>query len=187
MDLLVLGITGRRGAGKDTVAEYFSKKYGFKVLTFTNDVLAPMLRSMGKRVTRENLIELAMDMRKTLGGNAALVPTLCERIGREGFWVVSGIRFPEEVKYFKYNFGDDFKLISVKCATKKRYERLRKRGTKGEKNMSYREFLEIERKPTERQIDRVMKMADFSLSNNKTRRDLYRQIDKIYKKLIKGG
>lgn len=186
MVLLVLGITGKRGSGKDAMAEYFSKKYGFRVLTFTDDVLAPMLKSMSKKVTRDNLIELGMDMRKTFGGNAALVPVLCERIGREGLWVVSGVRFPAEVRYFRYNFGDNFRLISVKCEGKKRFERLKKRGTKGERKMSYRGFLETEKKPTEKPIDKVMKMAAFELNNNKTKNDLYRQIDRIYKKFNLG-
>jgi len=186
MVLFVFGITGRRGAGKDTTAEYLSKRYGFRVLTFTDNVLAPMLKSMGKEVTRENLINLAMDMRKTFGGNAALVPTLCEIIRREGLWAVSGVRFPEEVEYFRETYGDAFKLISVKCSAKKRFERLKKRGTKGEGRMTYREFLEVEKRPTEKPIGRVMKMADFSLDNNGTKRELHRQIDDIYEKLKLG-
>ncbi|NIO22761.1 MAG: AAA family ATPase [Candidatus Aenigmarchaeota archaeon] len=183
MVLLVLGITGRRGCGKDTVAQYLSKKYGFRVLTFTDDVLAPMLKSMGKGVTRENLIELGMDMRKTFGGNAALVPALCERIGREGLWVVSGVRFREEVEYFRYNFGENFRLVSVECSAKKRFERLKKRGTKGEKGMSYQEFEKIEKEPTEKPINGVMKMARFSLNNNRTESDLHKEIDKLCRKL----
>jgi len=186
MGLFVLGITGKRGSGKDTIAHYLSKKYGFRVLTFTDDVLGPMLKSMDKKVTRENLIELGMDMRKTFGGNSALVPTLCERIGREGLWVVSGVRFPEEVRYFRYNFGDNFKLVSVECTSKKRFERLKRRGTKGEKGMSYQKFMEIEKKPTEIHIERTMKMAKFVLNNNKTKNDFYKQIDRIYKKFNLG-
>jgi dephospho-CoA kinase len=183
MVLFVLGITGRRGSGKDTVANYLSKKHGFRVLTFTDDVLAPMLKSMGKKITRENLIELGMDMRKTFGGNAALVPTLCEMIGREGLWVVSGVRFPGEVRYFRYNFGEKFRLVSVECAAKKRFERLKNRGTKGEKGMSYQEFMKIEKEPTEKPIDRVMKMAKFVLKNNRAKSDLHRQVEKLYQKL----
>jgi len=183
MLLLVLGITGRRGSGKDTVAQYLSKKHGFRVLTFTDDVLAPMLKSMGKEVTRENLIELGLDVRKTFGGNAALVPALCERIGREGLWAVSGVRFPEEVEYFRDIFGDRFMLLSVECSPKKRYERLKKRGTKGEGKMGYSEFEKIEERPTEKPIVKTMRMAEFRVDNNKTFSDLYRQIDRLHKKL----
>jgi dephospho-CoA kinase len=182
MKLFVLGITGRRGSGKDTAANYLSEKYGFRVLTFTDDVLAPMLKSMGREVTRENLIVLGMDMRKTFGGNAALVPALCEMIGREGLWAVSGVRFPEEVEYFRYNFGENFRLISVKCDPKKRHERLKRRGTKGEGKMSYREFMGIEKKPTEKPIGKTMKMAELKVDNNKTKKDLYMQIDRMCKK-----
>ncbi|NIO19312.1 MAG: hypothetical protein GTN76_00835 [Candidatus Aenigmarchaeota archaeon] len=182
MKLFVLGITGRRGAGKDTAAEYFSKKYGFRVLTFTDDVLAPMLRSMGKKVTRENLIDLGMDMRETFDSKAVLAAALCERIGWRGLWAISGVRFPEEVRYFRSNFGNNFRLISVECSAKKRYDRLRRRGTKGEGRMSYQEFMKIEKRPTEKPIDKTMKMAKFRLDNNKTRNDLYRQIERIYEK-----
>jgi len=183
MVLFVLGITGRRGSGKDTVANYLSKKYGFRVLTFTDDVLAPMLKSMGKKVTRENLIELGMDMRETFGGDAALVPALCERIGREGLWAISGVRFSDEVEYLRYNFGDNFRLVSIGCSAKKRFERLKRRGTKGEERMSYSEFVKIEKSPTEKPIEKTMKMAKFRLDNNKTFSDLYRQVDKLHQKL----
>ena len=67
MKFFVIGITGKRGSGKDTVAEHLESKYGFHVLTYLDHVLAPVLKKEGKEITRENLINLALDMRKKKG------------------------------------------------------------------------------------------------------------------------
>ncbi|MEM5871654.1 MAG: AAA family ATPase [Candidatus Aenigmatarchaeota archaeon] len=185
MKFLVLGLTGKRGCGKDTMAEYLQKNYGFRILNFTNDVLGPILKEMGKEVTRENLIELALNLREK-NGNDILAKMLSERIKEnncKGFWVISGIRYLEEVEYFKKTFGENFKLVKIECNIKKRYERIKNRGTKGEDSMSYKEFLEIEKRPTEKSIEKVMKLAEFSLDNNKKFEDFYRAIDDLMEKI----
>jgi dephospho-CoA kinase len=184
MKFLVLGLTGKRGCGKDTMAKYLRKKYGFRTLTFTDDVLAPLLKKMGKDVTRGNLIDLALEMRKQ-SGNDVLAKMLCKKIEkkRKGFWAISGVRYPEEVECFKKHFDGNFKLVKIECETKKRYERVRKRATKGEKNLSFKEFLEIDKKATERPIENTMKLADFSIDNNTTFKAYYQKIDEVMRKL----
>lgn len=82
MDLLVLGLTGKRGSGKDTMADYLKAEYGFEVLTYTNDVLAPILKKDGKDVTRENLITLALALRAK-GGKHIITKLLCDKSNRK--------------------------------------------------------------------------------------------------------
>ncbi|MCK4531818.1 MAG: hypothetical protein KAT94_03050, partial [Candidatus Aenigmarchaeota archaeon] len=110
MRFLVLGITGKRGSGKDTAALHLRDKYGFHVLTYTDHVLAPILEKERKAVTRNNLMNLALEMRKSKGKHI-LTELICEKIESNGFWAVSGVRYPEEYEYFKKNFGGNFKLI----------------------------------------------------------------------------
>ena len=62
--MIVIGITGKIGSGKDTAARVLVEKFGFVKLDFTKDVLAPALVKRGLGVTRDNLIELATEGRK---------------------------------------------------------------------------------------------------------------------------
>ncbi len=182
MKFLVLGITGKRGSGKDTAAHYLRDRYGFRVLTYTDHVLAPILKKKGRPVTRKNLINLALDMRGTKGKHI-LTELICRRIESRGLWAVSGVRYPEEHDYFRGRFGKNFKMVNVECEARKRYERVRKRGTKGEANITFREFMEIEKRETEKVISKTIKLADFSVTNNGTVGDLQGRLDKLTGKL----
>lgn len=181
--MIVLGLIGKRGCGKDTVAEYLSKRYGFNSLDYTKDVLAPILKKMDKKVTRENLVNLAMDLREKYG-NDILTRKICEHIKSRGLWVVSGVRFLEEVYYFRKKFLNKFLLIAVKCNTKIRFQRIKERGLKGEAKLSYKEFLKGEKLPTEKIIPRTIMLADFIIENNGSKEDLSKEIDKLMKSII---
>ena len=178
MNYLVLGITGKRGCGKDTVAHHLREKYGFNVLIYTDHVLAPLLEAQGKQVTRDNLINLATDLRKQ-DGPAALTEMISERITSEGFWCISGVRLPEEVDFLRGFYGQNFKLMNVNCSDEKRYERLKSRGTKGEANITFEQFQETDKKVTEAPINETMKLADFEVDNDKEKKHLNEQLDRI--------
>ena len=141
-----------------------------------------MLKAEGKEVVRDNLIELAMDLRKQFGF-AALAELITERIHLPGKYVISNIRMKEEVEFFRQKYGDRFMLISVECNDKKRFQRIKGRKTKGEQGISFKEFEKIEKRPTEAPIPETMKLADFTVDNNKTKTHLFRQVDSIMKKL----
>ncbi len=145
-------------------------------------MLGPVLKERGLAVTRENLIDLALEMRRDCGRDV-LTELICRRIERSGFWAISGVRYPEEVGYFKKAFGDAFRLVHVACCTKKRYARVRKRGTKGEGRMSLKKFMEIEGKETEKIMNETIGLADFSVSNDGTIRQFETAIDGLARKI----
>ena len=180
--MLVLALIGKRASGKNIFAEYLRDRYRFRLLDYTRDVLAPVLRKQGKPVTRENLTALAMGLRKRYG-NDILTKRLCRKISGNKSIVISGMRFPAEAAYLHRTFGDGFKLIAVEADPRLRYNRARKRGIKGEKCLAFKEFIKLESLPTERIIPRAMELADFVIANNKTPRDLYRKIDNLMEKL----
>ena len=182
MKFLVLGLTGKRGSGKDTMAEYLRKKYGFRVMTYTNDVLSPLLMQMKKDITRENLIDLALEMRRK-SGKHILTELICDKIESDGLWAISGVRYPEEVSHFRKRFGDAFRLVRVECGTRKRYERVKKRGTKGEGKLTLKQFMAIEEKETEKVISQTIKLADFSVDNSSTFDHFYREINALVRRL----
>lgn len=182
MKFLVLGLTGKRGCGKDTMASHLKSRYGFRVLTYTNDVLAPILKAKGKEVTRENLINLALELRKEYG-KEILTQRICDLIKPSGLWAISGVRYPEEVAHLKKCFGGRFRLVYVGCGARKRYERVIKRGTKGEGRLTFAQFMAIEEKETEKVIGKTLKLADFSISNDGTISEFKRKIDALAGKL----
>ncbi|MBN2330779.1 MAG: AAA family ATPase [Candidatus Aenigmarchaeota archaeon] len=184
--MAIIGFTGKRGSGKDTASKFLETMYGFRMLDFTRDVLAPILANRGLPVTRENLIDIAMDGRKK-SHNGVWADKLSVIIKRNSVhdFVISGIRFPEEVGVFRRNFGEGFRLVAIVCDDRHRYERVMKRGTKGEAGLSFDGFLQIEKRPTERVIAETMGIADFVIGNNGTIQDLYDGVSGILK-ILKG-
>jgi len=186
--MLVLGVTGKAVSGKSSVAEYLAKKYGFIHLDFTKDLLAPMLTEKHKAVVRKNLINLGMEIRKKQGGKDALIRLLAAKIDIGHNYVIAGIRFPEEVNYLRNKFNYSFKLLAVKCDLKIRYQRTLelyhiKRKTVGGRDLTFKEFLNLEDEPTEKIIGRTMRMADFSVTNEGVKRELFEKIDNLMKRL----
>jgi len=178
----VIGLAGQRLSGKNLFAYYLRKKYGFSVLDFTINILSPILRKQGKSITRENLVRLAMSLRKKYGIDF-LVKNLRERI-KNGKYVIAGIRFPEEAIYLKKEFGKDFILIGIECDAMIRYERAKKKKTKEDRGMTYGDFLRKERFPTEKIIPETMKLSNLTVTNEKSKKDLYEKIDQVMEKTI---
>lgn len=182
--MLVIGITGPRASGKNLAAEWLGKTYGCRVLDYTEDVLAPLLQKEGKAVTRENLSALSTGLRERQG-NDVLTRMLAQRIGA-GRYVISGIRFPEEVAYLRQRFGRHFLLVAVSASARNRYERAKKRGTRGEGSLSEQAFRTMDRLPTERRIRAVMREAAVSLTNNGSAAAFLRRLDARIRPLIGG-
>jgi len=182
--MMILGFTGKRGCGKDTAAIFLQREYGFRMLDFTRDVLAPLLVNQGREVTRENLISLAMGGRKKSHDGIwaeKLSDIIMKAPGRN--YVISGIRFNGEVGVFKSRFSDSFRLVAISCSDRNRYERVRKRGTKGESGISFSRFMEIEKKPTEKAIAETMGIADQTVENDGSLEQFHGQLKKLIKTL----
>jgi dephospho-CoA kinase len=177
---MIIGFTGKRGSGKDTAAERLVKGHGFTALDFTRDVLSPILRGQKKEITRDNLIELAMDGRKE-AGNGIWAQKLCAVMHgmKRGDYTISGVRFPEEAHAFRKEFGADFVLVSILCDDRKRHERCVRRGTKGEGGISFEAFMKTEERPTEKAITDTMNIADYVIDNNGSRDELSGVIDEL--------
>ena len=182
--MMILGFTGKRGCGKDTAAIFLQREYGFRMLDFTRDVLAPLLVKQGREVTRENLILLAMEGRKK-SHDGMWAEKLSDIISKSpgNDYVISGIRFRGEVGVFRSRFGDSFRLVAISCSDRNRYERVRKRGTKGESGISFSRFMEIEKKPTEKAIAETMGLADHTVENDGSLEEFHRHLVALVKTL----
>ncbi len=179
--MLVIAVCGLKCSGKDEIGSYIEKKYGFEHLDYTKHITTPLLKREGKEITRDNQVELVSRLRKQHGIDV-LTRTIVFKV--HGNSVISGVRYKEEVSYLRKHFKKDFKLIGVTADDQIRYERSKKRKTKGEEKHTFEEFLDRENLPTEIVIPQTMKLADFTVENNSARQELYEKIDKIMEQLL---
>jgi len=173
----VVGLVGRIAAGKSIVSQHLVKKYGASYFMFSQ-ILLDVLGRLGVPPTRENLQGLGVALRNTLGEDV-IVNALKHELQEKDpeIAVVDGIRYKNEVEMLR-NFKENL-LIYVEAPPELRYQRCRKRGEKGERNITYEEFLKAEEKETERYIDELGKGADHTLENTGTIEELIEKVDRI--------
>ena len=186
MSTIVLGLTGKNASGKGTVAEVL-KEHGF-VYHSLSDSLRDELNLLGKKETRENLIEIGNKLRNT-GGPGVLADKLTSKLTLDCNHIVDSIRNPFEVESLRESSRvGKFFLISVDADSKLRYERLSLRGRIGDSD-TWEKFLEQEQKednnddPNKQQLSKTMKLADFEIDNSGTLENLKIQVNKIISEL----
>ncbi len=178
--MFVIAFCGKRYSGKDEGCTYLVSEYGFTQMDFSKNAINPILEKENKAITRDNQVELVGRLRKDRGINI-FAKLLAEKMAQNS--TISGLRYKEEAEYLREKFGNKFKLIAVEADDKIRYERSLKQKVKGEGSHTFEQFLERENLPTERVIPETMKLADFTITNNGSLEELYRQLDTILKGL----
>lgn len=186
MSKIIIGLTGRNAAGKGTVAEILKQK-GF-IYHSLSDSLRDELKSLGKKETRENLINVGNRLRMK-GGPSVLAEKMIPKLSPEDNHIVDSIRNPFEVDSLRKNsLSHNFFLLSVDADSRLRYERLKSRGRVGD-SASWEEFVEQERKeennsdPNKQQLSKTIRKADFVMDNSETINELESKIEKLLIKL----
>ncbi len=176
---LVVGLVGRMGSGKGVVSDYLHEKYGASQHRFSQ-VLMDLLDRLYLPHDREMLQGIGACVRNTLGAEI-IVDAFKKDLesDRSSVIVVDGIRYPNEVDMLR-GFEENV-LLFIEAPVKLRYERCKKRGEKGEADMTYEKFLDAEGRETERYIDDLKEGADYVIDNSKTLEKLYEKIDNIIK------
>jgi dCMP deaminase len=174
-----IGITGKLGSGKDTVADKITEK-GFIHISLS-DILREDLKRQGLPVTRQNLVEIGVKIRTEFGG-AILAERAYAKVEENKNYVFTSIGRTEEVEFLK-NKG--FKIVFVDAPLKVRYERAKKR-LREQEPIKFSEFkkldnIESKGKNLERNFDEIKKKSDIILLNNSTLNVLYKKIEKITK------
>jgi dephospho-CoA kinase len=172
--MFVIGITGLARSGKDTVAGYISKKYGFQMLVLSRDTLDPELRKRGLPVTKETEAMLGDELRQKYGRDV-LSRRILEKAKTDKI-VVVGFRTPEEAEYIK-NRVDKFHLIEVFAPKEIRVERKSKEDFK---DFFKRDSLDIKRKG----LARVLEMTTLKINNDSTLQELHKRVDRVMGKLL---
>ncbi len=179
---LVVGLAGSMGSGKTTVCGYLNKKHSAGQYRFSQ-ILMDVLDRLHLPQSRANLQSLGIFFRKEFG-EGVIVNALRHDLEKDSSKIVTidGVRFVNEVEMIR-QFPNNL-VIFTEAPVEKRYERCVARGEKGEGSITFEQFLESEKKETERHTAEVKALADFVVDNSGTKEELYRKIDKIIKERL---
>lgn len=178
-------MSGSFSSGKDTAADYIIKKYGFEHHSLS-DELRIVLKERGEEQSRDNWRKLGNELRAK-HGSGVLAERALKR-AKTNKLIFSSIRNLGEIEVLKKKAEQTkgkFVFIWVDAPVEKRYEWAKERG-RIENVKSIAEFIEKENleRSTEahkQQLGLCEKEADFRVMNDKSKKDLYKKLDKVMK------
>ncbi|MFH1946920.1 MAG: AAA family ATPase [Candidatus Magasanikbacteria bacterium] len=179
---IILGFVGDLAAGKGTIAKYLEEKYKINTYRFST-----MLRDILDRIyipqSRENLQKISTLLRENFSQDvmSRVIANDVENDKNE-LVVVEGIRRPTDITYLQELEG--FFLIYITADPKTRWQRLVKRNENpGDNKKTFEEFSQDEQAEADRLIKELGQKAKYTINNNGTFEELYKQVDEIINKI----
>jgi dCMP deaminase len=182
---MIIGLTGKNGAGKGEVAAFLKDKsfYYYSL----SDVIREELISKGLPVTRENLIAAGNDLREKNGPDVLARMTL-KKIDPNRNYVIDSIRNPAEVLALKQS--GDFVLLNVDAPPELRFERIHTRAREQDPK-TLEEFIKVEdaEKQSSSQhkqsIQDCQALADFTIVNDGPVESLHKKVIEVIGNALK--
>lgn len=180
---MIIGVTGTFASGKDAVGEYLKDKKGFELFTIS-DIIREEIIKRKIEPNRDNLRQIGNKLRAEHGGQY-FIKTILAR-AKTNKVVIAGVRQKEEALFFKEH--PNAWLVGVDAPTKLRFQRLKKRGRPGDPQ-TFSEFLKKEKQEMKgegknvQNIEFCIKQADFTIINDGSFAKLYRNTEKVLKKI----
>lgn len=164
--MLLIGLVGEKGSGKDTLAHYLQENSQKKIIHIRfSDLLKQTLKLWDLPETRSNLQKLAQVLEDF--GEGTVAHGLEKQIQNSDAEIIilDGIRWKPDLKLLEK--FPEHKLIYITADPESRFQRLKSRGEKiGEAEMSFEQFLEEEKAPNELLIPEIGLKADIKMENN---------------------
>ena len=183
--MILIGITGEIGSGKDTFSDHFLKISDKKIVRMRfSDILKETLVQWSLPITRHNLQYLAIIMDREYG-IGTLTNAIKERIKNQkaDIVILEGIRWESDVDLLR-SFEKSY-LVYITADQEKRFERVKKRSEKiGENNLTIERFKTEDKEPTETHISKIGTGADLKIENNTTVEIFKSKIEDFYKSLF---
>lgn len=177
----IVAVLGLPGSGKSEAINYLLKKLNWPKVYF-GEVTFDELKKRGLEVNEINERKVREELRAQFGQDyyAKKVIEKIEKILSGNILVESLYSWVEYLE-FKKKFGDNFVAVVVYASPKIRYARLANRPTRPltSTEAQSRDYSQIEKLF---QAGPIV-MAEYTLINEGSLKDLYQQIEKIIKKL----
>ena len=177
---MIIGLCGKIGSGKDTIADYLVSKYNFKKVVMS-DIIKEEMEKNKLEINRETMQNFSNEMKQRYGKGIWARKTLefikMKKIKKA---VISGVRDKKEVEEFRKD--PSFILIFVWAPKNLRFQRLIKRGSyKDPKTLE--EAIKQEKRE-EKLFDlynNCRKYADYLIANDSTIDALHSTVDILLK------
>ena len=180
MAKLILGIAGEMGSGKEAITKHLVNTYQANPHNFSQ-ILKDILNRLYLDITRENFAPLSLALRKTFGEDVLAKAMYHDSVDDSAeIVVVQGIRRFEDMAFLKQL--PNFKFLFIDADMELRFKRVSHRGEKAnDSTMSYDQFKASHQYETELSIHDLKNYADYTIDNNGTYTELYKQLDEIIK------
>jgi dephospho-CoA kinase len=175
----IIGLVGRQGSGKGTVAKILQEKYGAVLFRFSA-VLGDILDRVAVERSRENLIKISEALRNSFGEDVLAYAIEKDAASTDAdIVVIDGIRRLEDIVALEPL--EQFTLVSVHAPAELRFQRVQGRSEKpGESGVSFEDFLKVEETaPTEVTIPMVEDRAMITINNDGSLEQLQDQISTL--------
>ncbi len=150
-----VGLSGRMGSGKTTLAKHLSEKYGMQYVRYSQVIsewLGP-IPGEGRDSLQKKGFEVMSDGRQLELNNRIL-----ERIDATRSAIIDGLRHPLDFATLTSSLGESFHLIFIKCDSKIRFSRLT--------DLDFQSFLAMDAHPVEQHIDQLERSASAIIIDN---------------------
>jgi dephospho-CoA kinase len=177
--MIFLGIVGRFGSGKDTVADHLESK-GFYHISLS-DLLREKCRELNIELTVPNLVNMGNKMREINPGILGTIAIEKMKNSRSEKFIVSSIRNAFELEELR-KFGD-INILKIDAPFDVRYKRVSERKKK-EDILSPMQFYNLEKEQVYGDAKKlsmmdVFKEADFVIYNTEGLEELYKKIENV--------
>lgn len=174
---IVVGFTGRIGAGKTSAAKHLGEAHGFFYIRYSQ-VLSDWL--VNDPESKAHLQRIGWEVMAG-GMQAELNRRLIARIPDGRDCAVDGLRHPLDYQSLSEAFPSWFKLIYIDSFERLRWARLIRT------DRTLEEVRRADSHAVEQQIDSLREKAFAVIDNNGSLRELYSKVDSLLQHMRRGG
>ncbi|ENN95602.1 hypothetical protein J422_06937 [Methanocaldococcus villosus KIN24-T80] len=181
--MLLIGVTGMPGAGKNAVYN-IAEELDIPIVSM-GDVVRYETKKRSLPLTPENVGNIAIKLREEFGNEAIAVVTLKyieEHFKDKEIIIIEGIRSLYEVNYFRKHYP--LVLIAIHSSPITRFERLKRRGREDDPN-TWDVFVERDLRELKFGIGEAIAIADFMVVNEDGYEEYLNNLKEVILKIVK--